>query len=158
MHNSAIMTRINSLYGSQTSPVVLCIQNSVIISRNTSLYGSHTSPMVFCMKNSDWLATELQVCMCPSTHLLFCEFTTASSWQELTSLSESPYHNCDFVRSKLRLIRTRIASLIMRPGPHLLFCGCTTATLCTRITNLFGSKTTPIVLCMQSSVISTQNY
>ena len=65
-----------SLYGYQTSPVVLCIQNSVISPRNTSfyrfqpssvvlciqngdlrtkiacLYGSQTSPVIFCMQNS----------------------------------------------------------------------------------------------------------
>ena len=47
IHNSDIMTRINSLYGSHTSPVVLCRQNNVIITRITSLHGCQTSPVVF---------------------------------------------------------------------------------------------------------------
>ena len=51
IHNSDIMTRINSLYGSQTSPVVLCMQNSRISTRITSLQGSQTSPVVLCMQN-----------------------------------------------------------------------------------------------------------
>ena len=40
---------IPHLYGSQTWPMVLCMQNSVIRSRNTSLLGSHTSAVVLCM-------------------------------------------------------------------------------------------------------------
>ena len=52
MHNSVISTRMTSFYGSQTSPVVLCIQNNVISIRNTSLYGSQASPVDLCMQNS----------------------------------------------------------------------------------------------------------
>ena len=37
-HNSVIMSRINSLYGSQTSPVVVCMQNNEISTRITSLH------------------------------------------------------------------------------------------------------------------------
>ena len=51
-HNSDIMTRINSLLGSQTSPVVLCMQNSVISTRKSSLYWSQTSPVVLCMQTN----------------------------------------------------------------------------------------------------------
>ena len=36
-----------SLYGFQTSPVVLCIQNGVISTRITSLYGSQPSSVAF---------------------------------------------------------------------------------------------------------------
>ena len=53
-HNSVIMTRINSLYGSQTSPVVVCMQNNEISTRNTSLHWSQPSSVVFCMQNSDF--------------------------------------------------------------------------------------------------------
>ena len=52
IHNSDIMTWINSLYAPQTSPVVLCRQNSVIRIRITSLHGSQTSPFVLCMQNN----------------------------------------------------------------------------------------------------------
>ena len=64
IHNSDIMTRINSLYGSQTSPVVLCMQNSVISTRITSLYGSQPSSAVFAFKTAD-LGPELQESMGP---------------------------------------------------------------------------------------------
>ena len=54
MQNSVISTRITSLYGSQTTPLVLCMQNKVISIRITSLYGSQTSFMVFYIQNSDF--------------------------------------------------------------------------------------------------------
>ena len=101
IHNSDIMTRINSLYESHISPVVLCMQNNVISIRITSLHGSQTSPVFLCMQNSVisiritslyWsqpsivvfacktasLGPELQVSMGPSPHLCFCAFTTAT--------------------------------------------------------------------------------
>ena len=39
IHNRDINTRISSLYGTQTSPIGLCMQNEISI-RITSLYGS----------------------------------------------------------------------------------------------------------------------
>ena len=55
MQNSDFWSRINSLYGSQTSPVVLCMQNSVICSRINSLFWSQPSSMVLCIHNSDFM-------------------------------------------------------------------------------------------------------
>ena len=52
IHNSDILTRINSLCWSQTSHVGLCMQNRVISTRIISLHGSQTSPVVFCMQNN----------------------------------------------------------------------------------------------------------
>ena len=49
IHNSDIMTRINNLYGSQTSHVVLCMQNIVIITTITILHWSQTSPVALCI-------------------------------------------------------------------------------------------------------------
>ena len=94
MQNRDLMTRINGLYGHQTSPVLLCIQNSAISNRFTSLNGSQTSPAVLCMKNNVIsirinslygsqpsfvvfecktapLGPELQVPMGPNPHLWF---------------------------------------------------------------------------------------
>ena len=45
--------RIISLYGSQTSPVVLYMQYIVISNRNTSLYGFQPSSVVLFIQNSD---------------------------------------------------------------------------------------------------------
>ena len=50
LQTSVFWYRIISLYGSQTSPVTLCMQN--IGTRFSSLYGSPTSPVVLCTQNN----------------------------------------------------------------------------------------------------------
>ena len=85
IHNSVIMTRINSLYGSQTSPVVVCMQNNEISTRKTSLHWSQPSSVVFCMQNSVF-------------------------WIRNTSLSGSQTSPMDF-RIQNSAFSTRIASL-----------------------------------------------
>ena len=70
MQYSAFWTRITSLYGSQTSPVVLCMQYSVISTGMTSLYGFQPSSEVFA-SNTATFGPELQVSMGPRSHLSF---------------------------------------------------------------------------------------
>ena len=70
------MTRINSLYETQTSPVVLCIQSTVINIRITSLYVPKPFFVVIACKTTT-LGPELQVSMGPSSLLWFCALTTA---------------------------------------------------------------------------------
>ena len=57
LQNSDCWTRMTSLYGSQTRPVILCIYNSVLSNRITSLYGSPPLSVVLCMQNSDFRTT-----------------------------------------------------------------------------------------------------
>ena len=57
MQNSDFWTRITSLYGSQTWPVVLCMYNSVISTRITRLYGFQPSSVLLCIQNSDLMTT-----------------------------------------------------------------------------------------------------
>ena len=52
MQNREVWTRITSLYGSQTSPVLLCMQNSVIFARISSLYGFQPSSVDLSTHNS----------------------------------------------------------------------------------------------------------
>ena len=54
MQNSDFMTRLTSLYGSQTSSVVLSTHNSVLSTRINRLYWFQPSPVVLCMQNSDF--------------------------------------------------------------------------------------------------------
>ena len=77
MQNSMLSNKITSLYGNQTSPVVLCMQNSVLRFRITSLNLSQLSSVVLACKTAT-LGSELQVCMGPSPHLWFCAFKTAT--------------------------------------------------------------------------------
>ena len=50
MQNRVISTRLTSLHGSQTLPVVVCMQNNEINIRITSPYGSQPSSVVFAGK------------------------------------------------------------------------------------------------------------
>ena len=52
MPNSEFWARITSLYGSQTSLVLLCMQNSFICTRISSLYGFQPSSVVMSTHNS----------------------------------------------------------------------------------------------------------
>ena len=52
-----LLDQHTSLYGYQTSPVVLRIQNGAISTRKTSFYGFQPSSVVLCIENSD-LRTE----------------------------------------------------------------------------------------------------
>ena len=52
MPNSEFWPRITSLYGSQTSPALLCNQNGVICTRISSLYWFHPSSVVLWLQNS----------------------------------------------------------------------------------------------------------
>ena len=54
MPNSEFWPRITSLYGSQTSPALLCNQNGVICTRISSLYWFQPSSVVLCLQNSDF--------------------------------------------------------------------------------------------------------
>ena len=131
IHNSVIMTRINSLYGSQTSPVVVCMQNNEINIRITILYGSHPSSVVSACKTTS-LAPELQVSMGPSPHLLFF----------------GGIHN--------GVIMTGINSLYGSQTSPMALC-MQNSVISTRNTSLHGSQTSPVVLCMQNNQNSIRN-
>ena len=69
-HNSVLSTRIKRLCGFQPSRVVLCMQISDFSTWITCLYGSQPSSVVFACKTAT-LGPHLQVCMCPRPHLCF---------------------------------------------------------------------------------------
>ena len=93
--------RITNLYGSQTSPVVLCMQSSMIRNRNTCLYCSQPLSLVFSCKTAPFGA-ELQVCMGPSLHLSFCACKTAWLTSEiLVSRGPSPLLWCLDAKERL---------------------------------------------------------
>ena len=102
IHNSDIMTRINSLYGSQTSPIVLYMLKAVIIStRITSLLGSQISPVVLCMQNNLISIMKLLVSMGPDLTCCFCMQNSVTFASEL-QISMGPRLTCRFVHAKQR--------------------------------------------------------
>ena len=98
-----------SLYGYQTSPVVLCIQTSLISIRITSLYGSQHSSVVFACKTAAF-GPELQVSVCTRPHLSFCACKLAWLAPELlVSMCSSPH--LWFLQAKQRVLYTNNESL-----------------------------------------------
>ena len=81
MQNSEFWTRITNLYGSQNSPVVLCMQNSVSSIWITSLCGSQPSCVVLSIHNS-MLSTRIKrlYWFQPSRMVLCMQISDFSTW------------------------------------------------------------------------------
>ena len=109
MQNSHFWTRITSLYGSQTSPVVLCMQYSLISTRITSLYGSQPTSAVFACKTVTF-GPELLVSMGRSHHLSFCACNTVGLVPHLL-VSMGPSPHLWFLHTKRRLLGQNYKSL-----------------------------------------------
>ena len=122
-----LMAGITGLYESQTQPVVLCMQNSVICTRMTSLYGFQPSSVFF-----------LQAKQC------LYDQTYKSVWVlDLT---------CRFVHAKLRILDPNNKSLWVKD----LTCGfcIRNGDFWTRITCLYGSQTSSVLLSIHKRVLS----
>ena len=104
-------------------------KNNVISIRNTSLYGTLPSSAVFGCQTAT-LGPELQVSMGSWPHLCFFVFKAATLAPEL--------------------------QVSMGPSPHLWFLHAK-QDFWIWIINLYGSQTSPMVLWMQNSVISSRN-
>ena len=178
MQNSDFWTRITSLCGSQTSPVIFCMQNSVPSIRNTSLHGSQPSRVVFGCKTATYgpekqvsmglrhhlslcecktalLALDLLVSMCPNPHLYVFLMQNSAFWTRISSLYGSQTssvvlstHNCE--------INTRIKRQYwIQPSP-VAFC-MQNSDFRTRITSLWGSKTSPVDFHAKQRLLDQSN-
>ena len=118
MQNFDFWTRITSLYGSQTWPVIFCMYNSVLNIRITSLCRSQPSSVVFAFKTA-WLESELLVSMGPRPHDLFLDAKQPLLDSNNKSLW-APNMTCRFVHAKWAWLAPEIP-VSMGPSPHLLF-------------------------------------
>ena len=109
MQNSDFWTRITNLYGSQTSPVVLCRQYSVNSNRITCLYGSQPSSVVFAC-NTAHFGPEFHVSMGHSPHLCFLYAKQRVLDQNYKSLWV-PHLTSPFVHAKYRDLHQNIKSI-----------------------------------------------
>ena len=150
MQNSDFRTRLTSVYGSQTSSVVLSTHNSVLCTRIKRQYGFQPSPVVLCMQTAT-LALELLVSIVPCPHLRFLHANQRLLDQNNKSLwvKTSPValcmHNSAFWN--------RITSLYGFQPSSVVLC-VENNDFRTKIAHLYGSKTSPVILCMQNSVPS----
>ena len=116
LQNRDIKTTITSLYGSQTSPVDMCIQNSVpFLSLELLVSMGHNPPLWFCAFNTATFGTLLHVSMGPKPHLWLCAWTTPSLASEyLGSMGPSPH--LWFLHAQQRLLDQNNKSLLV---PHI---------------------------------------
>ena len=128
MQNKDFRTRITSLYGSQTSPVVLSMQNKVINIRITSVYGSQPSFVDFACKTATF-GSELQVSIGPSPHL----------W---------------FLHAKHRLLDQNYISLLV-PALICGFC-MQNSDFSIRIASLYGSQTSSEVFAFKTATLAAE--
>ena len=91
LQNFDFWTRITSLYGSQTWPVILCMYNSVLNIRITNLYGSQPSSVVFAFKTAT-LWPQLHMSLGPRSHLRPSAYKPVCLASELlVSIGPSPH-------------------------------------------------------------------
>ena len=110
MQNREFWTPITNLYGSQRSPVVLCMKYRVISTRITCLYRSQPLSVVLSGKTVPFGA-EQQVSMGPRHPLSFCACKTAPELQ-----------------------------VSVGPRPHQSFCACKTACLASELLGSMGPR------------------
>ena len=122
-----------SLYGYQTSPVVLCMYKNVHSIGNTSLYWCQPSSVLFYFKTASF-ASEKRISLRPRPHLSFCAWKTA--WlasESLVSMGPSPY--LWLLHANQRLLEQNYKSI----GEPALFCG-----LCMQNSALWTSIQVPM--------------
>ena len=126
MQNSDFRTRLTSVYGSQTSSVVLSTPNSVLSTRIKRQYGFQPSPVVLCMQTAT-LVLELLVSIVPFPHLKFLHANQRLLDQNYMSLWVQDI-TCRFVACITAPFGTEL-QVSMGSSPHLWFCALKTATL-----------------------------
>ena len=124
IQNSDFMTWNKCLYWSQTSPVDLCMQSSVISTWITSLCWSQPSSVVFACKTASF-AQEFKVSMCPTPHLFFFVHAQQRDKHQNYYSIWVPALICGFCMQTATLGPE--SQVPMGPRLHLSFCACTTA-------------------------------
>ena len=129
------------------------MQNSVFCTSMTSLYGFQPSSVFFSCKTAP-LGPDLQVCMGPRLHLWFWAHITACLAQEWKDYMGSSPHLCFCPCKTATLACESLVSI--GPSSHLWILYAKQR-LVDQHTSLYGCQTSPVVLCIQTSVISTRN-
>ena len=111
MQNSDFMTRLTSLYGSQTSSVVLSTHNSVLSTRINRLYWFQPSPVVLCMQNIDFRTRITSLCGSKTPPVVFACKIAPLGLQLQVSMDPSP--PLWFLHAKQRLLDPNSKSLLV---------------------------------------------
>ena len=153
MQTSAFWSRITSLYRSQASPVVLCMQNSMICTRMTSLYGFQPLSVFFSSIKTVTLGPVLQVCMGPSPHVWLLDAKQRLLDWKYNALWVKN-HTCCFGMQNFDFL-TRITSLYGSQTWHVILC-MYNSVLNIRITSLYGSQPSSVVFAIKTSWLASE--
>ena len=118
--------RIISLYGSQTSHVVLCMQYSVISTRITCLFGSQPLSIFFCMQNSDYWSRITNLYVCWTSPVVLCKKNSVISTRITSLHGFQPSSVVLCIQNNDFWTRIQVS---MGSSPHLWFCAFKTAPL-----------------------------
>ena len=129
------------------------MQNSVICIRITSLHGSQPSSVVFGSKTAT-LGPDLQVCMGPRPHLWFWAHITSFLAQESIDYICSSPHLCVFLMQNSDFM-TRLTSLYGSQTSSVVL-STHNRVLGTRINRLYWFQPSPVVLCKQNNAFRTR--
>ena len=147
--------QITNLYGSQTSPVVLCMQYSVISTRNTCLYGSQPLSVVFACKTACF-ALEWKVCVGSSYHLWFSACNKSVISTRITSIYGSQPLMCGFWMQNSDFW-TGITSLYVSQTSDQSFCACNTAWLVPELLDSKGPSPYVVFLHAKQRLLDQNN-
>ena len=142
---------MNGLHWFQPSPVVLCMQNSDFRTRITSLCGSKTPPVVFGCKTAP-CGPEEHVTMSPRHNLSFLHANQHDLHQNDKSvwvpalICFFSMQNSDFMTRLTSLHGSQTSSVVLTTHNSVLG---------TRIKRPYGFQPSPVVLCMQNCDFST---
>ena len=118
MQNSHFWNRITSLYGSQTSPVVLCMQNIVISTRITCPYGFPAPICVLCIQNSAFWTRVTSLYGSQTWPVVLCMYNRGLNIR-ITRLYGSQPPSVVFACKTAWLASELLVS--MGPSPHVWF-------------------------------------
>ena len=130
------------------------MQNWVIRTRISSLCGSQPSSVVLCIQNSDCMTRITCSVLVPTSSMVFAS-KTENFGPELR-VSMGPRPQLSFCACKTGVITTRITSLYWSQTSPVVVC-LQNGDFRTRLTSLYGSQTSPVILCKKNSMISTRN-
>ena len=137
------MTRIRSLYVSQASPAIPCMQISVI---STNVNGSQPSTVVLCIQKSDFITRNTGLHMSQLSSV--CLYIQNSEYStSITSLYWSQPSSVAFACTTATLGPDLLVCI--GPRTHLWICAHITACLAQEYQVSIGSCS-PVVLCMQN--------
>ena len=118
MQNSNFMTRLTSLYWSQTSSAVFSTHYSVLSTRTKRLYWFQTSPLVLCIQNSDFRTRNISFFWSKTPPVDFsCKTATSGSEKQVSMLPTNDLSFCACTRACL----ASALLVSMGPSPHLWF-------------------------------------